>query len=531
MRVYDRAISAAQITGDMNTPVGGAGPAPPQLSVTPTSLSFSATQGAGNPAAKSLAVANTGGGTLSFSASDNAPWLSVTPGSGTAPQSLTVAANISGLSPGTHTATVTVTSAGSQGSPATIPVTLTVDPAPTPPQLSVTPASLSFSATQGAGNPAAKSLSVANTGGGTLTFSASDDAPWLLVTPASGTAPQSLTVSADISGLPPGEHTAAVTVDGDGRAGLAGDDPGHAHDRPRAAAGAVGVAGEPDVQRDRGRRRPAGPDGERDERRRRVDVVQRLRRRALAVGHAGQRHGAADPVRDREPRRSRAGAHTATITVTAAGATGSPKTVAVTLNVASAPPPTAGLVAAYGFDEPSGTVVNDASGAGNPGVISGATRIAAGRFGGGLSFDGVNDWVTVAHAPSLDMTTAMTLEAWVYPTITTGWRTAILKERTAGLTYALYANEQTRRPIGMGYTTNELGAKGSATLPLNQWSHLVATYAAARCGCIATARRWAPRTSAARSGPARSRCAWAATPSGTSGSPAGSTRCACTTAR
>ncbi len=58
--------------------------------------------------------------------------------------------------------------------------------------LAVTPTSLSFSAAQGGANPAAKTLSVANTGGGTLSFTDSDDAAWLTVTPASGTAPRDL---------------------------------------------------------------------------------------------------------------------------------------------------------------------------------------------------------------------------------------------------------------------------------------------------------------------------------------------------
>ena len=40
----------------------------------------------------------------------------------------------------------------------------------------------------------------------------------------------------------------------------------------------------------------------------------------------------------------------------------------------------------------------------------------AGKYGGALTFDGVNDLVTVADAASLDLTTGMTLEAWVRPT-------------------------------------------------------------------------------------------------------------------
>jgi Concanavalin A-like lectin/glucanases superfamily len=143
----------------------------------------------------------------------------------------------------------------------------------------------------------------------------------------------------------------------------------------------------------------------------------------------------------------------------------------------SAPPAAGGLVAAYGFDEASGTTTPDASGSGNPGVISGATRIAAGRAGAGLEFDGVNDWVTVADANSLDLTSGMTLEAWVYPTaLGTTWRTVILKERPAGLAYALYANDDKTRPETFSFTGSELGVRGPSALPLNTWTHLAATY-------------------------------------------------------
>ena len=73
----------------------------------------------------------------------------------------------------------------------------------------------------------------------------------------------------------------------------------------------------------------------------------------------------------------------------------------------------AGPVAAYGFDEGSGTVFGDSSGNNNAGSIAGATW-AAGRSGTALSFDGINDIATVPDSASLDLTTGMTLEAWVY---------------------------------------------------------------------------------------------------------------------
>ena len=80
-----------------------------------------------------------------------------------------------------------------------------------------------------------------------------------------------------------------------------------------------------------------------------------------------------------------------------------------------------------------------ASGSGNNGTVSGATRSATGRYGGALSFDGVNDSVSVPDAASLDLTNNMTLSAWVRPTGATGWRTVLMKERPGGRSYSLYA--------------------------------------------------------------------------------------------
>src|SRR5204862_394492 len=70
---------------------------------------------------------------------------------------------------------------------------------------------------------------------------------------------------------------------------------------------------------------------------------------------------------------------------------------------------TTGLVAAYSFDEASGTTAKDSSGNGNAGTISNATW-TTGKNGGALSFNGTTSLVTVADSPSLDLTNGMTLE-------------------------------------------------------------------------------------------------------------------------
>jgi hypothetical protein len=159
----------------------------------------------------------------------------------------------------------------------------------------------------------------------------------------------------------------------------------------------------------------------------------------------------------------------------AAGNTTTATSVPVTVN--NPPVDTSGLVAAYGFEEPSGSGVTDTSSQANAGTLTGATRTAAGRYGGALSFSGAGDWVTTPDANSLDLSTAMTLEAWVNPSATGGWRTAVLKEGTGGLTYGMYANSATNRPsthVHIG--ASELDTRGTAQLPLNTWSHLATTY-------------------------------------------------------
>ena len=143
------------------------------------------------------------------------------------------------------------------------------------------------------------------------------------------------------------------------------------------------------------------------------------------------------------------------------------------------------------FDEGSGSTVNDASGNGNAGQIGTATWLTTGRYGKALSFNGSNARVTVPSVASLQLTTGMTLEAWVNPSSLSGWECVLMKERGAAgaglLSYALYAHDGAPLALGQavpaGYVrlnnvanTTDRAARGTAKLTIGAWTHIATTY-------------------------------------------------------
>jgi Zn-dependent metalloprotease len=101
----------------------------PVISFTPSSFSFSATQGGASPPAQILEVWNSGNGTLEWSASENATWLSLSPASGDSSgetDNVTLSVDISGLSANTYDGNITLASANASNSPQIVPVSLTI---------------------------------------------------------------------------------------------------------------------------------------------------------------------------------------------------------------------------------------------------------------------------------------------------------------------------------------------------------------------------------------------------------------------
>ena len=203
----------------------GTGPA---TSVDPKGLSFSLTQGAA-PASQTVTISNHSAQVDTFSASasvnSGANWLSVSPGAGTIPSfgsgTLSIVADPSKLQPGTYSGTVTI-SVGGQSF--TVSVLVTV--ASSQPNILLSETGLRFQAVTGGSATSPQTVTVLNSGAGTLNFnvkaSTISGGNWLSVSPSSGTSGGSSTGSATFSvnaaALAPGDYYGQATFTASGAA-------------------------------------------------------------------------------------------------------------------------------------------------------------------------------------------------------------------------------------------------------------------------------------------------------------------------
>lgn len=192
----------------------------PSISLAPTALSFSGVAGGTAPAAQSINLSNPTGGTLAWGVSSNAAWLRPATMSGTTTtesDSISAGVNLTGLAAGTYTGAITVTASGAANTPQVIPVTLTVNPAPTAsPVIGLSVGSMAFTGTAGGSNPATQSFTISNAGTGTLSWAAGDTAAWLTLSPTSGTNSGTVSASVSLSGLATGTYSGTITVSATG---------------------------------------------------------------------------------------------------------------------------------------------------------------------------------------------------------------------------------------------------------------------------------------------------------------------------
>jgi len=217
----------------------------PRLGVVPDALTFEMDQGKTNPREQLVEVKNLGGGApLNWSATLDAPWLSIVPTSGTTPTPVYVQVDGSALTADTYVGHVIFDAGDVLGSPFTLTVTLTVRP----PVMEVDPTTLSFVSC----SPSAQSsiVDITQQGGGSdihwqaiavyppeggmaelldrvagataevtgqglmLGGEFLSVAEWVTITPDSGTTPDHVQVVVDPSGLSAGWHRATIVIVG-----------------------------------------------------------------------------------------------------------------------------------------------------------------------------------------------------------------------------------------------------------------------------------------------------------------------------
>jgi hypothetical protein len=134
-------------------------------------------------------------------------------------------------------------------------------------------------------------------------------------------------------------------------------------------------------------------------------------------------------------------------------------------------------VASYSFNENQGIVVDDSSGNNNNGSAINTAWDLNGKYGSALSFNGTDSIVSINNSSSLNLTTGMTLEAWIKPASLSKWKNVITKERPNHLVYGMYANTNTNRPSGeISIGGSNTTIQGNSQLPVNAWTHIAVTF-------------------------------------------------------
>lgn len=274
-----------------------------------------------------------------------------------------------------------------------------------PPVVSVAPAVLSASVSQGK-SPAAQTIAVRNAGGGTLSYAVSSSASWLAPSVAAGTATtetDAITLSFSTAGLATGSYAASVTVTNTSSkiatsvaVTLVVTAPGPILAAEPTVISASTLVGENAASQTLTIRNAGGGTLS--------YVVSDSASWLTVASPAGSSTGETDTLTLGFSSSTLApGSYTATLSITASGATGSPKTIPVTLLVLTPHPFEAslgsvGAVAPFGHSPPaqSFTLRNTAGGTLPYVILSDAGWVSADpRLG---SSSGESDTITIRFA-------------------------------------------------------------------------------------------------------------------------------------
>ncbi len=207
---------------------GGQNPNQSAVQISPRAIDFTAqVGGTSNPPSATVRLSSKITGltfTETATTASGGSWLHVAPAAGSIPGSLTVTVTSTGLAAGTYTGLIDVKVLGSVTEERLVPVTFRVGNQGDTPKLTLHPGAVVFQATNGGTNPAPTQVSLGALGAATIPFSATastvNGGSWLSVSPTSGTAPTSITVTATgLASLAPGVYSGSVVFQATGSGG------------------------------------------------------------------------------------------------------------------------------------------------------------------------------------------------------------------------------------------------------------------------------------------------------------------------
>lgn len=178
--------------------------------VSPTSYSIPYEIGGALPPQQPAISVTSTGTPLDFTASTSGEsWLTINPLNGTTPASISVTVSVTGLTAGTYSSTITISSPGQPF--VSVPVNLSITE-PTSPTVWAGPSSLSFNYQMGLNAPAPQALSLTSYPSGQTITATASGGTWLSVSTTGNTTPTTAWVAVNPAGLATGTYQGKITL-------------------------------------------------------------------------------------------------------------------------------------------------------------------------------------------------------------------------------------------------------------------------------------------------------------------------------
>ncbi len=132
-----------------------------------------------------------------------------------------------------------------------------------------------------------------------------------------------------------------------------------------------------------------------------------------------------------------------------------------------------GLVAYWNFDEGQGSVAKDTTANVNDAALINGPVWGEGKLGGGISFDGINDYLKILDSPSLKITGDLTISVWIKPE-SLGTRQHIVSKFYSGEYNLGFISETPPYPMRyiQGSGSSYIPGQIINSISSNEWQHI-----------------------------------------------------------